>query len=263
MTIEAVLGDFAEVAGHLWNLGWAEASAGNLSVDVTDAGVEPATAWTCTTELTNPLPRLAGRQLLVTATGSRFRDLARGPAAHLCLVEVSRSGTHCRSAAIVDGVATLRPTSELASHLRVQAVLRERCPEHRAILHTHPTHLAALSHLSRCSDGAELNRLLWSIHPEVKILCPRGAALLGYVRPGSDELGAATARAVSDGNDVVLWRFHGCVVHATDATTALDRLHVLDKAARMVLLCRAAGERWDGLDDADLDELVCAFDLPG
>ena len=50
------------------------------------------------------------------------------------------------------------------------------------------------------------------------------------------------------GADTVLWRFHGCIAHAPDPATAFDRIHVLDKAARMVLMCMASGEPWEGLD---------------
>jgi rhamnulose-1-phosphate aldolase len=128
-----------------------------------------------------------------------------------------------------------------------------------AILHTHPTHLATISHLKRCADPDELNRLLWMTHPEAKIFAPRGATLVPYLLPGSSELGAATARAVRNGADTILWRYHGCIAHAPDPSTALDRINVLDKAAKMVLLCLASGEPWEGLDAAELAELFAKF----
>ncbi len=80
-----------------------------------------------------------------------------------------------------------------------------------------------------------------------------------YLLPGSDELGAATARAMRSGADTVLWRYHGCIAHAPDPATALDRIHVLDKAAKMVLLCLASGEEWEGLSQSELAELFGKF----
>ncbi|MCU0303047.1 MAG: rhamnulose-1-phosphate aldolase [Thermoanaerobaculales bacterium] len=257
--LEPVLREFAEVAGCLWDLGWAEASAGNISADVSELLKVPPSKGRAGTALPTPLPALAGRSFLVTATGSRFRDLRRAPEDKVCLVEVSPAGDHVSWRGIVWNAGDIRPSSELISHLGIHAVLREQRSDHRAILHAHPTHLATLTHLERCSGSAELNRLLWSIHPEVKLLAPRGATMLPHLVPGSNELGAATTRAVRDGADTVLWRYHGCLAHAPDASTALDRIHVLDKAARMVLLCLASGEPWRGLDDRELAELFARY----
>jgi rhamnulose-1-phosphate aldolase len=210
-------------------------------------------------DLQAPLPALAGRRFLVTATGSRFRELRHTPEDKVCLVEVAPDGTSFSWNGLVWRTGDLRPTSELASHLEIHAILRQLGSGSRAILHAHPTHLATLSHLERCADPDELNRLLWTTHPEAKIFAPRGAALLPYLLPGSDELGAATARAVRSGADTILWRYHGCIAHAADPSTALDRIHVLDKAAKMVLMCMASGQPWEGLDPAQLAELFARF----
>jgi rhamnulose-1-phosphate aldolase len=256
---QPILREFAEVAGHLWDLGWAEASAGNISADVTSLMKAPLTRGRIGQDLNHPLPELAGRRFLVTATGTRFRDFRISPEDKICLVEVSMDGGSISWNSLVWNAHDLNPTSELPSHLEIHSILRHQGSDSRAILHTHPTHLAALSHLRRCADPDELNRLLWTTHPEAKIFAPRGATLLPYSLPGSNELGAATARAVRNGADSVLWRYHGCIAHAPDPSTALDRIHVLDKAAKMVLLCMASGEEWEGLDAAQLAELFAKF----
>lgn len=256
---EPIVSELAEVAGHLWDLGWAEASAGNISVDVTALMKTPPTRGRVSMKLAAPLPAIAGRRYLVTATGSRFRELLHRPEEQICLVEVAPDGGGVAWNGLVWSAQDLRPTSELPSHLEIHAILRRLGSSSRAILHAHATHLAALSHLERCADAAELNRLLWATHPEAKIFAPRGAALLPYLLPGSDELGAATARAVRDGADTVLWRYHGCIAHAPDPSTAFDRIHVLDKAAQMVLLCMASREPWEGLDAEQLAELFARF----
>jgi rhamnulose-1-phosphate aldolase len=257
--LEPILREFADVAGHLWGLGWAEASAGNISADVTALIKAPLTRGRTGQNLPVPLPALAGRRFLVTATGSRFRDFCTSPEDKVCLVEVAGGGDHINWNSLVFTARGLNPTSELTSHLAIHAILRQQGSSSRAILHTHPTHLAALSHLKRCAEADELNRLLWTTHPEAKIFAPRGATLLPYLLPGSSELGAATARAVRSGADTVLWRYHGCIAHASDPSTALDRIHVLDKAAKMVLLCMASGEPWEGLDATELAELFAKF----
>jgi rhamnulose-1-phosphate aldolase len=254
-----VVHEFAEVAGHLWDLGWAEASAGNISIDVTSLMKVPPTRGRTGVNLPLAVPTLAGRRFLVTATGSRFRELARTPEDKICLVEISARGDRVSWNGLVWNVREIQPTSELQSHLEIYAALEEIGSESRAILHTHATHLATLSHLERCADPDELNRLLWSTHPESKIFAPRGVALLPYRLPGSAELGSATARAARGGANTILWRYHGCIAHAPDPSTAFDRIHVLDKAARMVLMCMATGQPWEGLDAAELAELFAKF----
>lgn len=251
--------EFAEVAGHLWDLGWAEASAGNISADVTPLLKHPPSRGRAGLDLPVAMPVLAGRRFLVTATGSRFREVATAPEDKICLVEVSADGDRVSWNGLVWNARDVRPTSELASHLAIYAALLEHGSGSRAILHTHATHLATLSHLRRCADSDELNRLLWSTHPEAKIFAPRGATVLPYLLPGSAELGAATARAIRRGADTVLWRYHGCIAHAPDPATAFDRVHVLDKAAKMVLMCLATGEEWEGLDPGQLAELFARF----
>ena len=258
--LEPMLRQFAEVTGHISDLGWAEAGAGNISADVTSLiKVPPGPAGRNGTALPRPLPSIAGHRFLVTATGSRFRDFYREPEDKVCLVEISPDASRASWRGLVWSAKEAVPTSELQSHLEIHATLRDLRSENRAIVHAHTTHLATLSHLERCADSARLNRLLWSIHSEVKVFAPRGATLLPYLLPGSDELGAATARAVREGADAILWRYHGTVAHAPDPYAALDRLHVLDKAAQMVLLCLATGEPWEGLDDAQLAELERVF----
>jgi rhamnulose-1-phosphate aldolase len=205
------------------------------------------------------LSAIAGRRFLVTASGCRFRDFRNAPEDKVCLVEVSPDGDRVSWSSLVWNARDIRPTSELPSHLEIHATLNRLGSDSRAILHSHPTHLAAISHLARCADPDELNRLLWTTHPEAKIFAPRGAAMLPYLLPGSDELGAATARAVRNGANTILWRYHGCIAHAPDPATALDRVHVLDKAAKMVLLCMASGEPWEGLDQSELAELFARF----
>jgi len=256
---EPILREFAAVAGHLWDLGWAEASAGNISADVTSLMKVPPARGRTTMDLPVALPAIASRSFLVTATGSRFRDFRHTPEDKVCLVQVSPDGLSAGWNSLIWNAQGLSPTSELPSHLEIHAVLRQSGSDSRAILHTHPTHLAAFSHLTRCADADELNRLLWMTHPEAKIFAPRGATLVPYLLPGSDELGAATARAMRTGADTVLWRYHGCIAHAPDPSTALDRIHVLDKAAKMVLLCLASGEDWEGLNQSELVELFAKF----
>jgi rhamnulose-1-phosphate aldolase len=150
----------------------------------------------------------------------------------------------------------LRPTSELAAHLHVHARMRARNQPFRALLHTHPTQLIALSHapgIGRSPD--RISRILWSMVPEVKVLLPEGAAVVPYALPGGEALATATADALVE-RRLVLWEKHGCVAIERSVTEAFDLVDTLEKAAGVYLLCRAAGYEPEGLDPDALDGLA-------
>jgi rhamnulose-1-phosphate aldolase len=255
------LDEMAEVGAYLWQKGWAERNAGNVSVDVTAALAGAGPRPIGREPLPEPFPALGGRCLLVTGTGRRFRDLARGAPDSLCLVRIDAAGAGYEVlGGDPAGVAT-RPTSELPTHLGVhESLLRRGAPE-RVVLHTHPTELIALTMLSGYADEAAVNHALFSVHPEVKVVVPRGAGLVPYTLPGSVALGRATVAALERDHQIALWARHGCVAVGTNVNAAFDVIDTLNKAAQLVLLCRNAGQEPDGLGADDLAELVRVFKL--
>ena len=84
-SLDRQIGVVAEVAGYLWERGWAERNGGNISVNVTglcaDAVCElPALDGPYL--LPKPVPHIAGGCFLVTGTGRRMRYVASQPLAH-------------------------------------------------------------------------------------------------------------------------------------------------------------------------------------
>jgi len=251
--LERAIAQAAEVAGHLWERGWAESNAGNFSIDVT--GDLPA--WMPATEAfpagtaPQPYPELAGRALWVSATGSRMRELARAPQEHCGLIRIASDGA---TWGVAWGPPSFRPTSELPTHLAVHAALRRAGRPDRAVLHSHPTELIAITHLPALTQE-RLNRLLWSMTPETVVLAPEGVALLPYLSPGSAEMGAATAKAVSR-HHLVLWEKHGATVVGDDVVSAFDLLDAINKSAALHLACRAAGFQPRGLSEQQIAALL-------
>jgi rhamnulose-1-phosphate aldolase len=251
-----VLASAAEVAGLLWEKGWAERNAGNLSFDVTDLvpAADVSTAASGATQLPRSVPELGGRRILVTAAGSRMREIARDPDRFCGVLQCSSDGSRHHVAWAGRGAGAFVPTSELPSHLSIHAALRRRRSPHRAIIHAHPTELLALSHDRRVQGEAQLNRLLWAMHPEAVVVVPGGIGVVPYILPGTMEQGLA-AGAAMERHDVALWEKHGAVAASATFAEAFDLLDTLNKAARLLLLCRAAGYEPEGLTDAQLDEL--------
>jgi rhamnulose-1-phosphate aldolase len=260
--IAPVLDQVRDVAGWLWERGWAERNAGNVSIDVTEdlAGHAPGGAtiegpglrrgpFACAVGQSE----VAGRAFLVSGTGVRFRDLAREPRSGTMVVRVDGDAAGYDIEWDPSG-GSLRPTSELISHLAVHARLRAVAAPRRVVLHTHPTHLVALNHTLAGAAEVTLNQVLWAMMPEVKVFVPEGVALAPYRTPGSAALAEATTARVAE-HRVIVWDKHGCVATERDLVEAFDLLDTLDKAARLYLLCLAAGSVPRGLTADEVDDL--------
>ena len=254
---EAVLAGAASVAQLLWERGWAERNAGNLSCDVTAIVPAGLADKAPLTPLGAAYPEWSGRCLLVTAAGARMRDVAHEPDVWCGVLRLSGDGAAYRTVWGGDG-AVFTPTSELPSHFAIHAALRRRGAPPRAVVHTHPTELLALSLEPGSGDEGRFNRLLWSLHPEMVVVVPSGVAVVPYVMPGTVEQGTAAGRAMET-HDVALWRKHGAVAVGEDFGSAFDLLDTVNKAARLYLLCRSAGVVPEGLSDAQVEELRRAY----
>jgi len=253
--MKEIFDDISEVAKIIWERGWAERNAGNISIDVSDKlGHIARRSKSRKVKLAIKHPELAGRSFLVKATGSRFRDIAKCPEENMLVARISDS---------LDGYDIIceprgkdgMPTSEFPSHLSIHAYLRKSDPEKSAVLHTHPDHLISLTHINQYSTEPGLNRLLWSMHPEMKIVMPEGVGVAPYRVPGSDELADATIRALGK-RRLVLWEKHGCIAIGKDVFEAFDFIDTADKSARLFFIARNAGFEPEGLTDSQVDELA-------
>ncbi|MBN1643515.1 MAG: rhamnulose-1-phosphate aldolase [Dehalococcoidales bacterium] len=247
----------ARVARNLWKREWAERNGGNISVDVTDlVEIEnvrrfPAVSFTIAQS------KLAGRTFFVKIGGARMCDLAENPEQNLLLINIDKNlkGYH-----IIWGGRdeNCRPTSEFISHLKIHQFLRRNKMKQNVFLHTHPTHLIALSHIAAFNDEKRLNGLLFAMHPEVKINIPEGVGFVPYRCPGSESLADVTVTALQD-HRVVLWEKHGCAAVAKDALEAFDLIDIANKASQIFFICKNAGFTPEGLNSKQLAEIDSKF----
>jgi len=253
--MKQTLADIADIAGLISERGWAERNAGNISVDVTDdrdrgSGLRRGRR----VEVPVIYPELAGRSYLVTATGARFRDVARHPKKHVVLAQVADDLSGYQILLSPDEDVDLVTTSEFPSHLCVHAYLRRTHPEKKAMLHTHPDCLLSLTHVPEYCSTESLSRLLWSMHPEMKVVMPDGVGVVPYTLPGSQALAEATVK-VLEKHRMGVWEKHGAVAVGTDVYDALDLIDTAEKSAKIFLMVRSAGFDPEGLDEAQLDAL--------
>lgn len=260
-SLRAEIEKVAEVAGYLWNKGWAERNGGNITVNITEWVDDEMRALPPICEprsIGTVLPRLDGCWFYCKGTGRRMRDLAREPMANGSIIRILPG---CASYEIVAD-APVAPTSELPSHLSVHDYLLAKNSPYRASLHTHPIELIALTHSKKWMEKDVATRMLWSMIPETKAFCPRGLGMVPYMLPSSVELAEATIRAIDENYDVVMWEKHGVFAVDTDIMSAFDQVDVLNKAALIYIASRNMGFEPEGMTDAQMSELSKVFCLP-
>ena len=250
----------AEVAGYLWQNGWAERNGGNITVNITqwaDAAMQRLPPISDIKPIGTTLPSLRGCYFFCKGTGKRMRDLARRPMENGSIIRILDD---CASYVIIAD-HPVQPTSELPSHLAVHNRLIEQQSPYKATIHTHPIEIVAMSHNREFLGKDVLTRLLWSMIPETKAFCPLGLGIVPYALPGSNALAEATLNEL-ESYDVVLWEKHGVFAKGLDVLDTFDQIDVLSKSAKIYLDCRAMGFEPEGMSSAQMQEMTHAFNLP-
>jgi rhamnulose-1-phosphate aldolase len=258
--LKRLIQQVGETGQHLWQKGWAEKNAGNLSADVTDlVAAKPSQLKEYPFKpYPNRIPGIAGRSYLVTGTGTRYRDIQSDPASCLCVLRVSNDlkGYHVLWGGQRHG---FKPTSELPSHLQMHDSLRRSKAPEKVVLHTHPNELIALTHLPATNREEALNYALWGMIPEAKIYVPRGIGLVPYRLTASEALAEATVAALERKHKIVMWEKHGALAVGTDPLEAFDLIDAMNKAATLYLLCLNTGRKPQGLTRAQIHEIGHTF----
>ena len=251
----------AEVAGYLWEKGWAERNGGNITVNITehvDDAMRAMPAITKPMPIGATLPNLKGCWFYCKGTNRRMRDLARRPMENGSIIRICDD---CASYEIVADEA-VKPTSELPSHLSVHNYLIGKGSNYKASVHTHPIQLVAMSHNPEFLKKDVLTNLLWSMIPETKAFCPRGLGIVPYMLPSSVELADETIKAIDDNYDVVMWEKHGVFAVGDDVMEAFDMIDVLNKSAVIYRDSCAMGFVPDGMTAEQMQEISTVFNLP-
>ncbi|MCM1111058.1 MAG: rhamnulose-1-phosphate aldolase [Clostridium sp.] len=252
--------EVAEVAGYLWQKGWAERNGGNITVNVTEYVDDEIRSMPPISErrpIGVVLPNLKGCYFFCKGTNKRMRDLARNPMANGSIVRIADD---CASYEIIAD-NPVAPTSELPSHFMMHDYLICSGSDYRATLHTHPIELVAMSHAKKFLVPGVLTRLLWSMIPETLAFAPLGLGVVPYRLPGSVSLAEATLAEIRD-HDVVLWEKHGVAAVGRNITEAFDQVDVLNKSAVIYMDACSMGFEPEGMTDEAMLEVQRVFNLP-
>lgn len=252
--------DTAEVAGYLWLKGWAERNGGNITINITDHIDDEIKSMQPIGDilpLEKTLPYLKGCYFFCKGTNKRMRDLSLHPMENGSMIRISDD---CKGYEIIADYV-VKPTSEIISHLSIHNYFIEKGSAYKAVLHTHPTDLVAMSHHSAFLEKDKLSEILWSMIPETRVFCPKGLGIIPYEMPGSVQLAENTIKEL-DEYDVVMWEKHGVCSVAEDIMEAFDMIDTLSKSAQIYLTARSMGFEPQGISREQMDELKFAFNLP-
>jgi rhamnulose-1-phosphate aldolase len=125
----------------------------------------------------------------------------------------------------------------------------------KAIVHTHPHEVVALSHIKELKDESKLNDILLRMHTETAFFIPKGMGFIPFEVPGSQQMADATLKKLKK-FDVVLWEKHGCMAIGDNVNQAFDRVDLMAKAANIYLTCRSAGIEPEGITNEQVKEII-------
>lgn len=208
-----LLEELRAVAEQINLRGWAEANAGNVSVNVSAEATElfgGDFAW-----------------YLVSRGGSRYRQMASDPLSQMLLVRVDRTGEK-------HFPVEARPTSEWGCHKLLQRHFLDTGRPDKVVLHAHPSSIVLLSQLDVYQDESALNSLLRDVLAELELFLPEGIATPASAPPGSQELAEKSLGTIKQ-HKALIWQGHGLVCTGISPNAALDHLEVVEKAATIAL----------------------------
>lgn len=260
--LNKVLSDIKTIASLLHQRGWAESNAGNISVNVTKElqYEDPGTLQIAEGfKLNKSYKHIAGQYFVMKGSGIRFRDLASEILTNSVLLKISDDGASYHYV-VNNGseFAKIKPTSELPTHLAIQNLLKLNGRSEKVVLHTHVNEFIALSHIEKYKSSEAINKLLFSMHPEVVINLPNGIGFVPYVLPGTDKIAQATIDLVNT-HDLIVWEKHGIFSIGNSPCESFDKIDIATKAVRIFFMCSLAGYQPEGLTEDQINELRKTF----
>ncbi len=249
--VDHILADIEKVSGILFSKGWSEKNAGNISVRL-PGWILPTNNEKEETEFDNKFPGLSNVCFYFTATGARMHDISDSAINNGLFVQVNGEG----SAYYIFNPKNIykNPTSEFETHMGIHNLIAQRGSSETAVLHTHATELIILTHNSEINTSDDINKIIWSMHPETIMFIPKGLGLVPFSLPGSKEIAKSTIMEFSF-HDIVVWEKHGVFAIGKDIVDAFDNIDIACKSANIWLKCRSAGYDPIGFTEKQLKEL--------
>ncbi|ERL64762.1 rhamnulose-1-phosphate aldolase [Schleiferilactobacillus shenzhenensis] len=247
-----------------WNLyshGWDERNGGNVSYRLTADEIK---MYGDVHSVLRNIPikfdasALKGDYFLVTGTGRYFKNVTDFPQRDLGLVRIADDG---KSVDLVWGFNDGgQPTSEFPAHLMTHIQRLQHDANQRIVMHCHPTNLVAMTFTLPWNEKL-FSRILWKMQAESIVVFPEGVGVLPYMTPGTNEIGAATAKKMG-AYRVVLWPLHGVFGAGDSIDEVYGLIETVEKAATIYTAIKSQGGQFvNEITDDDLHKLAARFDL--
>ena len=219
---------------NLYRLGWDERNGGNLSVLLDEDEVKK---YLNTDKAIRDIPMtfdasaIVGKIFLVTGTGKYFKNVQYDPAHNLGIIKIAEDG---KTAKLLWGYTDGgRPTSELPAHLLSHITRLAIDPNHRVVMHTHPTNTIAMTLVHELSERG-ITRTLWQMQTESIVVFPEGVAVLPWMVCGTNDIGIATAEKLKK-ERLCVWAAHGIYGVGKDLDEAFGLIETAEKAAEIYM----------------------------
>jgi len=248
MDCEHLIKAVTHVCLDMWDKGWIEANAGNISVRLNEqekASLKENTRgnWV---DLSAEYPNLANDVFLISGRDKFLRSIEFAPLETFGFIRLNDKGS---AYTVVGGFEQgAVPTSEIFAHLSSHSLIKNS--GRRVIIHNHATNLVTLTFVEELTTE-RLSKLLWQMQTESIVVFPKGIEFISWLLPGSIEIGAETAKALQK-RPLAVWQHHGVFGTGKDPGEAMGRIYVAEKAAQIYLAAKAAGGVKSFLNDKQL-----------
>lgn len=219
----------------MYRQGWDERNGGNVSVLLDE---EQVGEYLDTDKVLRVIPtgfdakELVGKYFIVTGTGKYFKNVEGDPETNLGIIRIGEDG---KSAELLWGYKDGgKFTSELPAHLMTHATRLKIDPNHRVVMHTHPTYTICMSAVVKTDDRVFTEKL-WRSNTEAIVVFPDGAGVLPCMVCGTNEIGEATAEKMKKYR-LVVWTNHGIYGVGKDIDEAFGLIETVEKTAQLYML---------------------------
>jgi len=216
----------------MYRLGWHERNGGNISIILDDADTGGFKRATRVFPIGFDASELSGKHILITSSGSYFKNIETNQTENLGIVRISKDG---KKAELVWGfVNGGMPTSEFPTHLMCHIERLKKNPTNKVIIHSHPTHTLAMNAVHKL-ESREFTRSLWKACSECIVIFPDGVGVLPWMVCGTNEIGAETAEMMKQ-HRIVMWGMHGIYACGKNLDEAFGLIETVEKAAQLYMI---------------------------
>lgn len=227
--------EMEKTTANMYRLGWDERNGGNVSYLLDEKEVAE---YLDLNRVIRTIPTgfdakpLIGKIFIVTGTGKYFKNVEADPETNLGIVRIGKDGT---TAELLWGYKDGgRFTSEFPAHMMSHMARLAVDPQHRIVMHTHPTYTIAMNAVCPL-DEKDFTKRLWKSNTEAVVVFPDGVGVLPCMICGTNEIGEATAAKMKDFR-LVVWTNHGIYGTGKTMDEAFGLIETVEKTAQIYML---------------------------